>query len=231
MKKNFLSITLSIILSLSFMVPINAQTTSSTFMVNGTKITVMDQAKDLVTESMLKDLAEDNQGESIIIHDVIFPQKDNPINYNYNLRGIFQPSYNTFEMKKEYTSRNTYYGRTFVTSVAKGETFSFSEAKIFRMKASVSGSYDPIDLNIETEITHTYETTRTFTGPTDERKNSRMYYIKKYVNKGTYEAKVYKHSLVTTTQFSTWVKTYLRTDTGTFIEPAYFVSYSKDIRG
>lgn len=107
--------------------------------------------------------------------------------------------------------------RSFVISVARGQTVTLSRTWTDSVSASVTGMLTSGQLGLNASVQASYSISSTFTGP-DAPYNSRDYYVRFYGNKGTWKA-YFIYDINPARQ--EWVN-------GTFIEPTHYSSYSVD---
>lgn len=165
---------------------------------------------------MIKNIIQKDPTEGdIIIYDVEESKND--------LQTVKPMSLPYFDIKleKTYSAYNILHGTSFVTSVAKGETYQFSESITFTNSASVTGGATPFDIGITSSQSKTYTHTWTFNGPSESSSyNSRSYYIDWYDDGGLYNRACYlvdgKYRELQWSQM------------GVFYEPNRFVTYSRD---
>jgi hypothetical protein len=109
---------------------------------------------------------------------------------------------------------------SFVISVAKGQTVAIGYEWSDSLSCTITGGIDKNSLGITGNISTKYSATQTFSGPSESSAyNSRSYYVKFYENRGTYTATCHDSLLGTTITYPV---------SGSYTEPAYFVSYSVD---
>lgn len=209
-------------------------------------IDVKDDAKGLVTEDMIKNIIEkDPKSTHITIYNV---RKTNTgITANSNevaanavaanqvaavnsltavnseaSPSLIFPDYHTY-VSKTYNSYGAYNLTQFVTSVARGATYSFSSSRSFTISANVTGGAKAVDISVNASMTRTYSTTYTFNGPSESSQyTTRMFYIDWYTDNGSYHRYCLDES---TTPYPTLVWEQY----GDFYAPAYYVEYSRDL--
>lgn len=155
-------------------------------------------------------------GEKITIYDVVETLENSheqEFNSNSRLIGV-----TTYKTEKTYSSKNVYAKDHFITSAAKGHTKTLTSSITKTSTLSISGSYyDYAKLNLDKSKTYTASTTDTFQGPPESSQyNSRSFYAREYVNKGSYK------------QYQCFNNFCSGAKSGTFNEPAKFVLYAKD---
>lgn len=180
-------------------------------------VIIEDKAKGKVTEGMIKNIIEKdptNDGQ-IIIYEV-----GNPAIPEESMSATALP-YFDIVTTKTYSGRNFFYDTSFVTSVAKGETYSFSSSEEFTNSASISGSASATDLGITASQSKTYTHSWVFTGPPESSSyNTRSFYIDWYDNGGVYTQTCYYVN--GSSRKIEWQ------ETGMFYEPYRYVTYSRD---
>lgn len=109
---------------------------------------------------------------------------------------------------------------SFVISVAKGQSLEIGYSWSSSLSCSITGGIDKNSLGITGSITSSFSATQKFDGPSEgSAYNSRSYYVRFYENRGTYTATCRDSSLGTTISYPV---------SGSYTEPAFYVSYSID---
>lgn len=151
------------------------------------QVEISEKVRDKVSQEEIDDLInEADDGDVILIHDVIYCEEDNEIDNN-----MIRPMIDSFRYTKTTKSNvktNQNLGSKFVCSVAKGQTKTINAT--YKMSATVKGTYDNF-LEITGKRSVSYTVEDKFTGPKGS-KNSREYRIKFIGDKGNYTQKLYE---------------------------------------
>lgn len=179
------------------------------------QVEISEKVRDKVSQEEIDDLInEADDGDVILIHDVIYSEEDNEIDNN-----MIRPMIDSFRYTKTTKSNvktNQNLGSKFVCSVAKGQTKTINAT--YKMSATVKGTYDNF-LEITGKRSVSYTVEDKFTGPKGS-KNSREYRIKFIGDKGNYTQKLYE--IIGPKQ------SVIRTHKGTYTTPKKGLIYSID---
>lgn len=179
------------------------------------QVEISEKVRDKVSQEEIDDLInEADDGDVILIHDVIYSEEDNEIDNN-----MIRPMIDSFRYTKTTKSNvktNQNLGSKFVCSVAKGQTKTINAT--YKMSATVKGTYDNF-LEITGKRSVSYTVEDKFTGPKGS-KNSREYRIKFIGDKGNYTQKLYE--IIGPKQ------SVIRTHKGTYTTPKKGLMYSID---
>ena len=179
------------------------------------QVEISEKVRDKVSQEEIDDLInEADDGDVILIHDVIYSEEDNEIDNN-----MIRPMIDSFRYTKTTKSNvktNQNLGSKFVCSVAKGQTKTINAT--YKMSATVKGTYDNF-LEITDKRSVSYTVEDKFTGPKGS-KNSREYRIKFIGDKGNYTQKLYE--IIGPKQ------SVIRTHKGTYTTPKKGLMYSID---
>ena len=179
------------------------------------QVEISEKVRDKVSQEEIDDLInEADEGDVILIHDVIYSEEDNEIDNN-----MIRPMIDSFRYTKTTKSNvktNQNLGSKFVCSVAKGQTKTINAT--YKMSATVKGTYDNF-LEITGKRSVSYTVEDKFTGPKGS-KNSREYRIKFIGDKGNYTQKLYE--IIGPKQ------SVIRTHKGTYTTPKKGLMYSID---
>ena len=179
------------------------------------QVEISEKVRDKVSQEEIDDLInEADDGDVILIHDVIYSEEDNEIDNN-----MIRPMIDSFRYTKTTKSNvktNQNLGSKFVCSVAKGQTKTINAT--YKMSATVKGTYDNF-LEITGKRSVSYTVEDKFTGPKGS-KNSREYRIKFIGDKGNYTQKLYE--IIGPKQ------SVIRTHKGTYKTPKKGLMYSID---
>lgn len=179
------------------------------------QVEISEKVRDKVSQEEIDDLInEADDGDVILIHDVIYSEEDNEIDNN-----MIRPMIDSFRYTKTTKSNvktNQNLGSKFVCSVAKGQTKTINAT--YKMSATVKGTYDNF-LEITGKRSVSYTVEDKFTGPKGS-KNSREYRIKFIGDKGNYTQKLYE--IIGPKQ------SVIRTHKGTYTTPQKGLMYSID---
>ncbi len=125
--------------------------------------------------------------------------------------------YSFTNISKTVTDTNVLLKRSFVISVARGQTVTLSKTWTDSVSASVTGMLTSGQLGLTSSIQASYSVSNTFTGP-EAPYNSRDYYVRFYGRTGTWRA-YFIYDINPARQ--EWVD-------GTFVEPTHYSSYCVD---
>lgn len=179
------------------------------------QVEISEKVRDKVSQEEIDDLInEADDGDVILIHDVIYSEEDNEIDNN-----MIRPMIDSFRYTKTTKSNvktNQNLGSKFVCSVAKGQTKTINAT--YKMSATVKGTYDNF-LEITGKRSVSYTVEDEFTGPKGS-KNSREYRVKFIGDKGNYTQKLYE--IIGPKQ------SVIRTHKGTYTTPKKGLMYSID---
>lgn len=179
------------------------------------QVEISEKVRDKVSQEEIDDLInEADDGDVILIHDVIYSEEDNEIDNNMMKPMI--DSYRYTKTTKSNVKTNQNLGSKFVCSVAKGQTKTIKAT--YKMSATVKGTYDNF-LEITGKRSVSYTVEDKFTGPKGS-KNSREYRIKFIGDKGNYTQKLYE--IIGPKQ------SVIRTHKGTYTTPKKGLMYSID---
>lgn len=125
------------------------------------QVEISEKVRDKVSQEEIDDLInEADDGDVILIHDVIYSEEDNEIDNN-----MIRPMIDSFRYTKTTKSNvktNQNLGSKFVCSVAKGQTKTINAT--YKMSATVKGTYDNF-LEITGKRSVSYTVEDKFTGP------------------------------------------------------------------
>lgn len=179
------------------------------------QVEISEKVRDKVSQEDIDSLInEAEDGDVILIHDVMLSEEDNKMDSNM-IRPMID-SYRYTKTSKSNVKTNQNLGSQFVCSVAKGQTKTVNAT--YKMSATVKGSYENF-LEITGKGSVSYSVEDKFTGPKDSN-NSREYRIKFIGDKGNYIQRLYevigpKQSVI-------------RTHKGTYTTPKKGLMYSID---
>lgn len=168
----------------------------------------------LISYDELMNISKNHPDADVInIHNIIEPNIDD---IETAPNAIINPP--PRNISKKYTSYYKNIGQSFVTSVARGATKSFSKSVTYSVNGSVTGQLSASELSIAGSASETYTTTRIFEGPSENsRYRTRNFYIRWEGHEGTYSAEVFIPSQMG------WNWT-----SGSFVEPRRGIEYSTD---
>lgn len=179
------------------------------------QVEISEKVRDKVSQEEIDDLInEADDGDVILIHDVIYSEEDNEIDNNM-MRPMID-SYRYTKTTKSNVKTNQNLGSKFVCSVAKGQTKTIKAT--YKMSATVKGTYDNF-LEITGKRSVSYTVEDKFTGPKGS-KNYREYRVKFIGDKGNYTQKLYE--IIGPKQ------SVIRTHKGTYTTPKKGLMYSID---
>lgn len=209
MAKRFFSFFTIISLLLCTFIPVQAATLPSSDDISAPEITIMPEAADISADELLGIIHDHPNAGKIVVYAVM----------DHSAPDVSPSSFTNISYTV--SKRDTYLGRDFVISVAKGQTGQFSKETSFTLSSSTTGDLSPAQIGINTSCTAKYSSNYTFSGPPESSSyNSRSYYIKWYGNTGTWKA-YFIYDINPTRQY--WVN-------GTFREVTRYVMYSVDER-
>ena len=201
MRKSIIAVVLSAFLLVFSISPVRA---SSSYSPQSPEVIIEPNAIGITSAEVDEIVASHPEAGRITIHE-----------HYESLPTITPRSYSN--ISKTVTDTNVLLKRSFVISVARGQTVTLSEEWSDTVNVSVTGDLTSAQLGLNASIKATYAVSNVFTGP-DAPYNSRDYYVRFYGRKGTWKA-YFVYDINPARQ--EWVY-------GTFTEPTHYSSYSVD---